>query len=45
VLKHLNRLWGYDVILESVDTEGDIKMAIEVNDEETLLDVFVEDDF
>ncbi len=44
VLKHVSHLWGYRVRMESLDYEGKIRACYDVTDEETLLDVFLDDD-
>lgn len=44
VLKHIAHLWGYDVSIESVDGEGKVKAEFSVVGNETLLDVFIDDD-
>lgn len=43
VLKHLHRLWGFDVKLESIDENDKIRGAYEVGDGKTILDVFLDD--
>lgn len=40
VLKHLNVLWGYDVELESVDSNGQVTALYQLVDGNQLLDVF-----
>lgn len=42
-LKHVAFLWGYDVKLESVDEMHNIRASFEVQEDETLLDVFLDD--
>jgi stage V sporulation protein R len=42
-LKHLKYLWGYDIRLESIDSNGQIKAQIHVTDDESLLDIFEDD--
>jgi stage V sporulation protein R len=42
-LKHVMFLWGYDVRLESVDDDGNIRAQFHVSDEESLLDIFEDD--
>lgn len=37
-------LWGYDVKLESVDEEGRHKATYDIKDDETILDIFLDDD-
>ena len=41
VLKHLQRLWGYDVRLESVDSNRKTRVAFELCGDESFLDVFL----
>ena len=43
-LKHMRSLWGYNVKLESVNEEGKVKALYEVQDDETMLDVFIDED-
>lgn len=44
-LTHLAYLWGYNVRLESgVDSDGKIKAIYDLQGEETLLDIFLDDD-
>lgn len=43
-LKHLEYLWGYNVKLESLDDKGNVRSSIDLGDEETIVDVFLEDD-
>lgn len=44
VLKHLAFLWGYNVKLESVDPGGKARAVFDIQDNETLLDVYLDDD-
>jgi len=44
VLKHLSYLWGYDVKLESVDQNGVVRAVFDLKGDETLLDIFLDDD-
>ncbi|KKL84174.1 hypothetical protein LCGC14_1967370 [marine sediment metagenome] len=44
VLKHFATLWGYDVYLNSVDENGQVRAQYAIKDDETLLDVFLDDD-
>jgi len=44
VLKHLRTLWGYNVKLDSIDTDGNIKAIYEVTDGDTILDLFIDED-
>jgi stage V sporulation protein R len=43
-IKYLSWLWGYDVRLESVDENGDVRAVWSESDDETLLDIFLDDD-
>jgi stage V sporulation protein R len=43
-LKHLRTLWGYNTKIESVNRDGEIKAIFEVNEDDALLDVFLDDD-
>lgn len=42
-LKHVTYLWGYNVLLQSVDSEQNVRSTYDVQDEETLLDIFLDD--
>lgn len=42
-LKHVSFLWGYDVKLKSVDIDGDVTAEYNIHDEETLIDLFMDD--
>lgn len=44
VLKHMHRLWGFDVKMESVDEKDKIRTCYEISKDESLLDVFLDDD-
>ncbi len=44
VLKHLATLWGYDVYLNSVDDKDQVRATYAIKNDETLLDVFLDDD-
>lgn len=44
VLKHFSVLWGYRVRLESLDTDGKVRACYDVTEDETLLDIFMDDD-
>lgn len=44
VLKYLAALWGYDVKLESVDEHGTVRAVFDLKGDETLLDIFLDDD-
>lgn len=44
VMKNIAYLWGYNVKLESVDSEKNIKASFSIKDNESLLDLFVDDD-
>jgi len=41
-LHFISFLWGYNVRLESVDTEEDIRAIYDIMDDETVLDIFLE---
>lgn len=43
-LKHLEYLWGYNVKLESLDDEGNVRSSIDLGEEETIVDIFLKDD-
>ena len=43
-LKHLEFLWGYNVKLESLDKEGNVRSSIDLGNEETIVDIFLDDD-
>ncbi len=43
VLKHLRRLWGFNVKLESVDSTDHIRAAYEISENDSILDVFLDD--
>lgn len=45
VLKHLAALWGYNVKLESVDENDTVRAVFDLKGDETLLDIFLDDDF
>jgi len=45
VLKHLHRMWGFDIVLESVDDEGLLRASFQVSDDETMTDLFLDEDF
>lgn len=42
-LKKIAYLWGYDVVLESVDDNHKVRASYEVGGNETLLDIFLDD--
>lgn len=44
VLTHFAYLWGYNVKLESVDENGKVRAIFDLKDEETLLDIFLDDE-
>jgi stage V sporulation protein R len=44
VLKHLAFLWGYDIYLDSIDEEDQIRASFTVKEDGTLLDVFLDDE-
>ena len=42
VLKHVKRLWGFNVVLESVDSNDEVVSTYNITDDkETLLDIFL----
>ncbi len=43
-LHYISFLWGYNVRLESVDTEEDIRAIYDIMDDDTILDIFLEVD-
>lgn len=43
VMKNIAYLWGYNVSLESVNSQGDVKAMFNIKDNETLLDLFEDD--
>lgn len=43
-LQYISFLWGYGVKLESVDTNEEVRASYDVQGEETIVDVFLEDD-
>ena len=43
-LTHLAFLWGYNVKLESVDASDKVRAVFDMKDDETLLDIFLDDD-
>lgn len=43
-LHYISYLWGYKVRLESVDAEEDIRAIYDITDDETVLDIFLEED-
>lgn len=43
-LSNLAYLWGYNVKLESVDERGKVRAIFDLREDETLLDVFLDDD-
>lgn len=42
VMKHLRRLWGFDITLESVDIDGVIQSRYKLSETESFLDVFTD---
>jgi len=44
VLKHIARLWGYEVRLQSVDEKNEIRTTYELSEGETMMDIFLDDD-
>ena len=43
-LGYLAYLWGYNVKLESVDSDGNTRAVYDLKDGETMLDIFMDDD-
>ena len=43
VLNHLSYLWGYNVSLDSVDADQKIRSVFDIKGDETLLDIFLDD--
>lgn len=43
-LRFISYLWGYDVRLESVDTNEDIRAIYDIKESENILDIFLEED-
>ena len=45
MLKHLRELWGYDVYLDSVDENDQVRAAYAIKEgHDPLMDVFLDDD-
>ena len=44
VLKHISFLWGYRVRLTSLDSNEKIRAAYDFTEDETLLDIFIDED-
>lgn len=45
VLKYLSFLWGgYPIKLESVDAEGAVRAMFDIKEDETIVDIFLDDD-
>lgn len=42
-LAHAKELWGYNVKLESVDSDGNIKEIYDLKDKNNILDIFISD--
>jgi len=40
-LQHLTRLWGYNVKLESITSEGEVKEIYDLKDKNSMLDIFL----
>ena len=43
-LKYLSFLWGYPIKLESVDETGEVRAIFDIKEDETILDIFLDDD-
>lgn len=43
-LQYISYLWGYKVRLESVDVDEDVRAIYDITDNETVLDIFLEED-
>jgi len=43
-LKYLSFLWGYPIKLESVDETGEVRAIFDIKEDETVLDIFLDDD-
>jgi stage V sporulation protein R len=43
VLKHLHRLWGFGIKLESTDERDKIRATYEILDDDIILDIFMDD--
>ena len=43
-LRYISFLWGYAVRLESVDSAEEVRVIYDISDEETVLDIFLEED-
>ncbi len=43
-LRCISFLWGYDVALESVDTEETVRSSYDISGEDTVLDIFLDGD-
>lgn len=43
-LKYLSFLWGYPIKLESVDEAGEVRAIFDIKEDETVLDIFLDDD-
>lgn len=43
-IKYLSSLWGYPITLESVDPEGQVKASWKESNDNTMLDIFLDDD-
>jgi len=42
-LKHVMRLWGFNIMIESVDANNRVRSVFTLNKEGNLLDVFDDD--
>lgn len=43
-LRYISFLWGYDVKIDSVDPKGEVRAGYQNYDQDTALDIFLEDD-
>lgn len=43
-LRYISFLWGYNVRLESVDDKEDVRAIYDIMDDETILDIFLEEE-
>ena len=43
-IRHISTLWGYNVRLESVDDNNEVRAIYDIMNEESVLDIFVDDD-
>lgn len=42
-LKHARTLWGYDVKLDSIESDGTVRASYEISDGDNILDVFLDE--